>query len=190
MANSKTTMRIILTIFVLYNSAILVYSQEEKEIYYKILTEYVYKLKPLNIDYSSGMTLIIRDHPKYMRSLDNNDFERFKDTYKNLGSETFKALVKKNLMAPEFIDPKFDGIKVVILKEDSIPGRNMLSTKYPDWILSILEFSRVGFNESKDQAIVYYGFDSGPGVGGGCYLVFEKKRNKWKQKGFIPAWAA
>ena len=65
-----------------------------------------------------------------------------------------------------------------------------LLAMYPNWNHSILEFSNIGFNEEKNQAFVYYGFDSGSGVGGGFYIIFEKKKGKWKNKAVIPAWAA
>jgi hypothetical protein len=79
---------------------------------------------------------------------------------------------------------------VILIDTDSIPKRIDLINLYPTWIHSMIEFSNIGYNDNSDQALVYYGFDSGPGVGGGIYLIFERKRNKWKLKKVLPSWAA
>ena len=47
----------------------------------------------------------------------------------------------------------------------------------------------IGFNEAKTQAMVYYAYYDGV-VGGGIYIIYEKKKSKWKQVKVIPSWAA
>ena len=125
-----------------------------------------------------------------MNDLGLEDFARFKLKCKHLEEQTFIDFIEKN---PALLNKEkfnFVGFNVVLLKNDMIPNRTESLEKYPDWVFSILEFSNIGFNDDMSQALLYYGFESGPMAGGGCYLIYEKKRRKWKQKGFIPAWAA
>jgi hypothetical protein len=67
---------------------------------------------------------------------------------------------------------------------------NIIYKKVIDEYVLNLRQPNIGFNKEHNQALIYYSFNSGAGVGGGFYMVCEKKRKKWKQKGFIPAWAS
>lgn len=180
---------IILTIFVLsFNIA--ANSQVENTIYKKIIDDYVLKLRPPNIDYKLKTTLTVLEKPVYMDTLNIDDYNRFKTKYEKLDKQTFLDFINKAQENVQFEKISIPNFEFIALKRDSVPKHNELILKYPYWVYSILEFSNIGFNEEKDQALVYYGFNSGPGVGGGVYIVFEKKKNKWKEKAVIPAWAA
>lgn len=183
-------MRIKSIILILLLTSFFAHGQYETEIYEKIILEYVLSLKPPNIDYSSGITLTVLRRPNYMHKLDIKDFDRFKEKYENLDLQTFTNFINNNQLDSQFEKLEMPGMELVIIENESIPSWAELNSLYPNWIFSILEFSNIGFNESKNQALVYYAFDSGSGVGGGFYMVYEKKRRKWKQQGFIPAWAA
>jgi hypothetical protein len=50
------------------------------------------------------------------------------------------------------------------------------------------QFSRVGFNKTLDQAIVYVGSMAGPLMGSGFYYLMEKKDGQWVIKEQIMAW--
>ena len=78
----------------------------------------------------------------------------------------------------------------MIINSEQKKNWEELRESFPNWNGSVLEFSNIGFNEEKNQALVYYGFDKGPSVGGGVYIVLEKKKKKWKCKKVIPSWAA
>ena len=125
-----------------------------------------------------------------MRKLEGKEFSRFKEKYKKLDEETFIDFIKKNQEGLQMGSDRFTAIDIVMVNQEQSKSRKELLTTYPNWNGSILEFSNIGFNGERDQAFVYYGFNSGPGVGGGIYIVFEKKKNKWKCKAVIPAWAA
>ena len=178
----------LLLLLVLISSSI-VYCQSEKVIYSRIIYDYVTKHKPPNIDYSNGMVLVVLEKPKHMSILNASDFERFNKKYKNLRLDTFEDFVSKNLSSTHFEELNIHGIKFVIFNKDSIPSWKEICSKFPNWTYSIVEFSKIGFNDTKNQAMVYYGYDSGTGVGGGIYLIFENKGHKWRCKRVIPAWA-
>lgn len=167
-----------------------VYSQVENIIYKKVIDEYVLNLRQPNIDYTLKTTLTVLDKPSYIDSLGVDDYARFKEKYPNLDKQTFLDFINKNQMRVQFENIHIPNIEFVVFKKDSVPKHDELILSYPYWIFSILEFSNIGFNKEHDQALVYYSFNSGAGVGGSFYMVYEKKRKKWKQKGFIPAWAS
>jgi len=179
--------KIILGILVLQYCS--VYCQNDFEIYSKVINDFALKLQQPSIDYSSSTTLTVLENPIYMDSLEMKDFVRFQAKYADLDQKTFSDFIEKNQSSSQIAQFDFPGIEMVMLNSESPTNRRELQSKYPKWIPSILEVSNIGFNEPKTQALVYYGFDSGPGVGGGIYIVFEKKRRKWKQQILIPAWA-
>ncbi|MGD2033805.1 MAG: hypothetical protein PVF73_02040 [Bacteroidales bacterium] len=179
---------IIIAIFILGLNSV-AFSQSENVIYKKVIDEYVLKNRQPNSNYSS-ITLIVLEKPNYMRKLEVNEFSRFKGKYKKLDEGTFTDFVAKNKEGLHMGSDKYPDITIVMVNQEQSKNRKELLKTYPNWNRSVLEFSNIGFNKEKDQAFVYYGFDSGPGVGGGIYIVFEKKRKKWKRKATIPAWAA
>jgi hypothetical protein len=182
-------MRTRLLLLLLLISSTFVYSQSENIIYSRIITDYAVKYKPPNIDYSNGIVLVVLEKPKNMSIPNLADFDRFNKKYKNLRLDTFEDFISKNLSSTPFEEPHTQGITFVIFNKDSIPSWQEISNRYPNWTYSVLEFSEIGFNESKNQAMVYYGYNSGPGVGGGIFLIYENKGRKWKCKKVIPAWA-
>jgi hypothetical protein len=78
-------------------SSSIVYCQSEKVIYSRIISDYVTKHKPPNIDYSNGMVLVVLEKPKHMSILNASDFERFNKKYKNLRLDTFEDFVSKKI---------------------------------------------------------------------------------------------
>ena len=197
-------MKYILLAILILQVNISTYCQDEIIIYKKIINEYTLKNKQKNLKETS-ITLIIIEMPRYMRKLDDNEFSRHKRKhYKNLDEKIFVDFIKMNqegLNIEYFVKMNQEGIEnsnysdvnIVIINQEQSKNREELLTRYPNWAwnLLILEFSNIGFNENKTQALVYYGFDGGGyGIGGGFYIIFEKKRGKWKRKGVMPAWAA
>jgi hypothetical protein len=53
-----------------------------------------------------------------------------------------------------------------------------------------MQFSRVGFNKTLDQAIVYVGSIPGPLMGSGNYYLLEKKDGQWMIKEQVLAWVS
>jgi hypothetical protein len=187
--NCRMSLRMITLMSVLLFFCGLSYSQKEADIYNRIYIDYIEKQKPPNVDYTSGITLTVLKRPNYMNKLDSSDFIRFNDKYDKLELSTFISYIKESQLDLNFERIDINGAKIILLENDSIPSWLELSSIYPNWIYSIIELSNIGFNDAKDQALVYYGFNSGPGVGGGFYMVFESKGKRWKCKKVIPSWA-
>lgn len=167
-----------------------VYCQDENAVYERVVKDYVLKLRPPNIDYTLKTTITVIDTPASIDSLNISDYKRFKQKCNRLDKQTFLDFVSKSRENVHFENVNIDKIEFVVFTKDSVPKYEELILQYPHWVFSILEFSNIGFNDENNQALIYYSFNSGAGVGGGFYLVYEKKRKKWKQKGFIPAWAS
>ena len=60
---------------------------------------------------------------------------------------------------------------------------------YPD-AHGLLTFSRVGFNQSGDQALVYVAFSCGGLCGEGRYFVLKKSGSIWVINKIIPLWVS
>lgn len=54
--------------------------------------------------------------------------------------------------------------------------------------IGIIEFSRIGFNKSKTQALIYYSKVSGFSNGYGNYIFYEKINGKWIKVLEVMAW--
>lgn len=63
----------------------------------------------------------------------------------------------------------------------------VITQKYPG-SYGYTMFSRVGFNNSLDQAIIYVGQMAAPLMGSGFYYLMEKKNGEWVIKEQIMAW--
>ncbi len=178
-----------MTMCALFFLALQVNGQDECAIYKIIIEKYVLKQSPPNIDYTKKTTLTILEHPNYMNSLSMNDYERLKGKYKKLDKQTVLNFIDKAQEELRFQGVDIENIELVLLARDSVSLYADLASKYPYWSYSTLELSNIGFNKERNQAFVYYGYTKGVNSGGGVYIIFEKKRNKWKQKGVIPVWA-
>jgi len=63
----------------------------------------------------------------------------------------------------------------------------VITQKYPG-SYGYTMFSRVGFNNSLDQAIIYVGQMAAPLMGSGFYYLMEKKNGEWVIKEQVMAW--
>ena len=63
----------------------------------------------------------------------------------------------------------------------------LLAKKYPN-SHGYTIFSRVGFNKTLDQAVIYVGKVAGPMMGSGSYYLMEKKNGLWLLKEQINVW--
>ena len=75
-----------------------------------------------------------------------------------------------------------------LAKISSQPNWNeILAEKYPG-SSGYLLFSRVGFNRTLDQAVIYVGQVAGPLMGSGSYYLLEKQNGEWKILKVIGIW--
>ena len=63
----------------------------------------------------------------------------------------------------------------------------VLSETYPG-SFGYTIFSRVGFNNSLNQALIYVGSVGGPMMGSGSYFLMEKQNGEWLMKEQIEVW--
>lgn len=63
----------------------------------------------------------------------------------------------------------------------------VITQKYPG-SYGYTMFSRVGFNNTLDQAVIYVGSMAAPLMGSGFYYLMEKKNGEWVIKEQIMAW--
>src|SRR5690606_22856645 len=117
----------------------------------------------------------------YLKDIEEKEYEKFKSFFKNLDKYMFLDFIKENRKELDIRHIEELDYNIVILDKEKVYDKKQLLAKYPDWNLSILEFSNIGFNKEKTLALVYYCFDSG-GVGGGAYLIYKRKGGKWKLK--------
>lgn len=163
------------------------YGQDEQKIYCQILSEFVFNKK--NFIANDSITLVLRDTPLYLSLLD--DYTNLKINYKKLEKQTFDNFIQRRNQKIEKLD--FINIRsdIIIIDNIQIADKREFLLKHPKWNLWILEFSKIGFNEQRNQALVYYGFETEAKTGGGVYIILKKKRNgKWKIKRKIPSWAS
>jgi hypothetical protein len=56
--------------------------------------------------------------------------------------------------------------------------------------VGIMKFSNIGFNESKNLALIYYDWLCGALCGDGNIAILEKKMNQWRMKEIINLWVS
>jgi hypothetical protein len=85
------------------------------------------------------------------------------------------------------------GVDYVLLSEEELAEitsqqnwHEIMADKYGSMGYTV--FSRVGFNTSLDQAVLYVGDVQGPLMGAGYYYMLEKENGEWKLTGEIMVW--
>jgi hypothetical protein len=102
-----------------------------------------------------------------------------------LSDETFENYLARNAQPGPLPADMNLGVKYVLLTPDELAEigsqpnwGKLLAERYPG-SNGYTIFSRVGFNNSLDQALVYVGNVGGPLVGSGSYYLMEKKNGAW-----------
>lgn len=111
-----------------------------------------------------------------------------------ISNETIDNFVQRNIK-PGQLSPNMQlGVDYVLLSTDELAQ----ITSQPNWDQVMNEkypnsggykiFSRVGFNATLDQALVYVGHVAGPMMGGGFYYLMEKQDGQWAIKQQVMVW--
>jgi len=66
-------------------------------------------------------------------------------------------------------------------------GWEVFHKKYPN-TFAIMNFSRIGFNKTRTQALIYYGGQVGEGMGSGSGCLLEKENRSWKLVDCLFVW--
>jgi hypothetical protein len=142
-----------------------------------------------------GTTLILQNTStgiadEYPRETINN----LKNSLPGISKSTIDSYVERNTQ-PSQLSPTMDiGTDYILLSQDELtkissqPNWNeLLVEKYPG-SNGYLIFSRVGFNRTLDQAVLYVGQVAGPLMGSGSYYLLEKRNDEWEIKKEIGVW--
>ena len=113
---------------------------------------------------------------------------------KGISNQTIKSYLARNAQ-PGQLSPNMNlDMDYVLLGTDELAEISsqpnwgeLLNEKYPN-SHGYTIFSRVGFNNSLDQAVIYVGNVAGPLMGAGYYYLMEKKNGEWIIKEHIIVW--
>lgn len=112
---------------------------------------------------------------------------------KSVANDTLDSYMDRNAQ-PSQLSPDMDlGVEYVLLGSDEMSnifmqpdGWDVFHQKYSKAGYKV--FSRVGFNNTLDQALVYVGQMAGPLMGSGVYNLLEKENGEWILKEQIMVW--
>jgi hypothetical protein len=112
----------------------------------------------------------------------------------DLSGETLTSFAERN-EKPTSLSPDMQlGVEYDLLSHEDLaeissqPNWNeILDERYPG-SNGYLILSRVGFNKSLDQAVIYVGQVAGPLRGSGSYYMLEKQNGEWIIKAESMAW--
>lgn len=110
-----------------------------------------------------------------------------------LSRETLDNFMERNEQPGTLSEDMDLGVEYILLSSEDLSA----TTSQPNWHEVMLErygtagytvFSRVGFNRTLDQAVIYVGDVAGPLMGAGFYYLLEKELGHWKVKEQIMVW--
>jgi hypothetical protein len=111
-----------------------------------------------------------------------------------ISRETANSFLKRNEQPTQLSEDMQFGVNYVLLSADELAEissqpnwHEILNEKYPA-SGGYTIFSRVGFNRTLDQAVIYVGNVAGPLMGAGYYYLLEKQDGEWVIKEEIMTW--
>lgn len=113
--------------------------------------------------------------------------------FPSASKETLDDFLEHNRQ-PSQLSPEMElGVEYVLLSVDEFSSimnqSNGWDAFYEKYSRSgYVQLSRVGFNQTLDQAVLYIGSVSGPLMSSGDYYLMEKKDGQWAIKEQVLAW--
>lgn len=144
---------------------------------------------------NNGPALILQDTSTGL-SDDNPQqvIDNIKDGFPDVSKDTIDSYMERNAQPSQLPPDMKIGVDYILLSEAELAEissqgnwHEVLSEKYPGSDGYTI-FSRVGFNQSLDQAVVYVGHVAGPLMGAGYYYLLEKENGEWIIKEQIMVW--
>jgi hypothetical protein len=144
---------------------------------------------------NEGTVLILQETSTNISSTDPKDIrDNIMSGFKNISRETVNSYLERNAK-PSQLSPDMDlGVEYALLTSEELSKitsqpnwHEILNEKYPG-SGGYTIFSRVGFNNTLDQAVVYVGQVQGPLMGTGFYNLLEKQDGEWKLMDQIMVW--
>jgi len=147
------------------------------------------------INPTDGPALILENT---FTSMSDNDVEQtieyIKSDLDGISKETINNFLNRNqestkLSSTMDLDSPYILLTSEKLKEiASQPNWGQLLTERYPGSYGYTIFSRVGFNSTLDQALIYVGYVGGPLMGSGSYYLLEKQNGEWILKDQIEVW--
>jgi hypothetical protein len=144
---------------------------------------------------SKGPALILQDTSTGLSDDDpGQTIDNLKGGLPSISNETIDSFVERNAQPGQLSPDMQLGVDYVLLSQDELAEissqpnwHKVLAEKYPG-SEGYTIFSRVGFNQSLDQAVLYVGDVGGPLMGAGFYYLLEKQNGEWGIKEQIMVW--
>jgi hypothetical protein len=139
--------------------------------------------------------VILQNTASFLTEADPEEsMEYVKSVLDGISDESFKNYMARNAQSVELPADMNLGVKYVLLTRDELAEigsqpnwGKLLAERYPG-SNGYTIFSRVGFNNSFDQALVYVANVGGPLVGSGSYYLMEKKNGAWAMIEQVNVW--
>ena len=144
---------------------------------------------------STGPALILEDTSANISNEDSRKTRKgILSAFKDISPETVDSYLARNEQ-PGQLSPDMDlGVEYVLLSADELSEitsqpnwGELLTRKYPG-SYGYTFFSRVGFNQALDQAVIYVGSMGGHLMGSGFYYLMEKENGEWILKEQYMVW--
>ena len=141
-----------------------------------------------------GTIVILQDTSTNISSDDpQQSIDYIKSGLTGVSKETLDNYLERNSETSQLSPDMQIGVDYVLLSTDELStimnqpnGWDAFYAKYSHG--GYAQFSRVGFNDSLDQAVVYFGSMAGPLMGSGFYYLMEKQDGQWVIKEQLMAW--
>lgn len=117
-----------------------------------------------------------------------------KSSLDDISRQTLDSFVERNQESSP-ISPTMDlGVEYKLLTYEELkrigsqPNWGKLLTETYPGTNGYTIFSRVGFNNTLDEALIYVGSVGGPLMGSGSYFLMEKQNGEWIMKDEVMSW--
>jgi hypothetical protein len=142
-----------------------------------------------------GLVLILQDTSVGVSDNDPQHAVDFiKSGFKDVSAETAACFKERNQQTTQLAPDMQLSVEYALLSADELKQitsqpnwSDVLNGKYPD-SNGYTIFSRVGFNDTLDQAVIYVGSISGSMMGEGFYYLMKKQNGEWKIKEQMMVW--
>jgi hypothetical protein len=143
---------------------------------------------------SAGTVIILQDTSTNISSDDpQKTIDYIKSGLTTISKDTLDNYLERNREPSQLAPDMQIGVEYVLLSTDELStvmrqpdGWDAFYAKYSH--SGYTQFSRVGFNKTLDQAVVYVGGMAGPLMGSGFYYLLEKKGGDWLIKEQVMVW--
>lgn len=147
------------------------------------------------MDGTNGPALILQETAMGLSDADPQQvIDNMKDGFPGISTDTIDSYIERNTQPSQLPPDMQIGVDYVLLSKTELAEissqgnwRDVLAEKYPGSDGYTI-FSRVGFNPSLGQAVVYVGRVAGPLMGAGYYYLLIKEDGQWTIKEEIMVW--